>query len=84
MNVFLINYMAVHNRKVVTANTSVEGTAQKLRFWVPSLRSAAPHLGRWAAQMPHSRAASHESKARDHRATMMNLLITASYEASRH
>lgn len=30
-------------------NTSVEGTAQKLRFWVPSLRSAAPHLGRYAA-----------------------------------
>jgi hypothetical protein len=23
------------------------GTAQKLRFWVPSLRSAAPHLGRY-------------------------------------
>jgi hypothetical protein len=25
-------------------NPAVEGTAQKLRFWVPSLRSAAPHL----------------------------------------
>ena len=39
---------------------------------------------RWAAQMPHSRAASHGSEARNHRATMMNLLTTAIYEASRH
>ena len=32
------------------SNTTVEWTAQKLRFWVPSLRSAAPHHGRWALQ----------------------------------
>ena len=29
-------------------NTLVGGTAQKQRFWVSSLRSAAPHLGRYA------------------------------------
>ena len=33
------------------ANTSVDETAQKLRFWVLSLRSAAPHLGRWASRL---------------------------------
>jgi hypothetical protein len=32
----------------VGANPAVKGTAQKLRFWVPSLRSAAPYLERWA------------------------------------
>jgi hypothetical protein len=31
------------------ANPAVKGTAQKLRFWVPSLRSAAPYLERWGA-----------------------------------
>ena len=36
---------------VVMANPSIQGTPEKLRFSVPSLRSVAPDLERWAANM---------------------------------
>jgi hypothetical protein len=34
----------------VMANPSIQGTPEKLRFSVPSLRSVAPDLERWASQ----------------------------------